>query len=237
MASQTGRLLRMTVLTAAFSSLVLVTLRVLVRPEVAQQRAPEQVLQFPEAIALPEWQLQEARPWLDGPERETSSPTPQGRRYAYTAVGVDPEDGGDRPTLSARARFLYRAGNGNTSRLLQTYTSARPASINIATAYREGAGFYGFFLLEDEASVMACVNPYGDTTVTGQQFSQNITFQPGRVLPWLLGRQDLFDRRCLFSILSVPARPGETSLTDYPELEATWFAWVAHWQQTLSKDL
>ena len=226
--------IRMGLLAAVFGSLVLVTLRVLVQPEVAQQKAPVSILDFPEAIALPNWQLQAVRPWQHDSRQESGQeePTdrPQGMQYTYR----HPE--GER-LLEARARFLYRAGNGNTSRLLQTFTPAQPASVRIAQTYRDGVGFYGFFIFEDEASIMACINPHGETTVTGQQFSQNISLQPGRILPWLLGQQDLFDRRCLFGILAVPARQGDTTLANYPDLEAAWLDWVDRWQQAFSEGL
>ena len=228
--------LRMGLLAAALGSLAFATGRVIVQPEVARQKAPASELAFPETIAITDWQFQGVQPWEKeketepdtepGAEADKRPPLPPGMHYSYRR----PDGNG---TLEARARFLSRAGNGNTSRLLQTFTSARPASVRIDETYREGVGFYGFFVFENEASIMACITPHGGTTVTGQQFSQTTTFQIGRALPWLLGQQDLFDRRCLFGIVSIPARDGEANLTNYPELEAAWLDWVNHWQQAL----
>ncbi|MEO0948066.1 MAG: cyanoexosortase A system-associated protein [Cyanobacteria bacterium J06641_5] len=233
--------MRMGLLAAVLGSTAFVTGRVVLQPEVARQKAPASTLEFPAAIDVKDWQLQGVQPWEKAVEPETEPdatapaiepnaepdkrpPPPPGIQYSYRR----PDGSG---TLEARARFLPRAGNGNTSRLLQTYTSAQPASVRIAETYREGVGFYGFFIFENEASIMACITPHGGTTVTGQQFSQTTTFQIGRALPWLLGQQDLLDRRCLFGIVSVPARQGEIALTNYPNLEAAWLDWVDHWQQ------
>lgn len=212
-------------LALVFGVTVLLALRAIVRPEVARERTFAVAFDFPEAVPLENWQLQRQQPW--SPPQERDRPLARARSAGVEYAYVAPEGG----QLQARVRFISRAGNGNTSRLLQTYTAVQPATVRIDTSYREGKGFYGFFIFAGEASILACINAQGDTTVTGQQFSQTITLKPERLFPWLLGRQDLFDRSCLFSILSVPARPTETSLEDYPELEAAWLGWVARWQQ------
>ncbi len=219
-AGRPHQLRRVGVLAVVLGTMALLTVRAIVRPQSA--KAPGITFDLPEAIALEGWQLQASQPW----SRATGRPAPSESAREYRYLGSDGEN------LRIRTLFIGRAGDGNTSRLLQVYTAAQPASVRIEIVDREGIGSYGFFTFAGEASILACITGSGNTTVTSQQFSQSVSLEMGRILPWLLGQQDLFDRSCLFGIVSVPARPQDLSLDRYPELEMAWLAWAAHWQQS-----
>lgn len=181
---------------------------------------------YPERVPLSDWDFSERRPWeVDSGEQAL----PPGYEYRYQR--------GDRELLASIS--YHSATDGNVSRLLQLYTSLPPATANIAVTSQAGSGSYGFYIFEGRASIAACVNRSGTSTVTEQQFAQQVSTEgigPGRLLPWLLGRGDLFDRSCLFTRLSVPRHDEAElgtgtlpALADYPELEQAWSAWQQWW--------
>lgn len=196
---------------------------------------------YPERVPLPDWDFRERLQWQSAELEGANLPYP-GYEYRF--------EHGDRELLASAS--YQGVTEGNVSRLLQVYTSLPPATANITTIaagqspqareFSSGApasGSYGFYIFEGRASIAACINRSGTSTVTEQQFARQVSTEgigPGRLIPWLLGRGDLFDRGCLFSRLSVPLHDdSETdtetlpAATDYPELEQAWLAWHQWW--------
>jgi cyanosortase A-associated protein len=111
-------------------------------------------------------------------------------------------------------------------------TALQPSTIK----EQPGLGFYSLFVDKKVAYFGTCINPYGITTVTEDQFHANTNpnlFAQGvsvnRLLPWLLGKQTLRDNRCLWTLLSTPideASPDATMKT----LETVGLNWIRWWQ-------
>ncbi len=64
--------------------------------------------------------------------------------------------------------------------------------------------------------------------------------QVNRLLPWLLGRETLVDRRCLWTLMSMPLPMGAKSNSIASEkvfkaLETAWFSWYQWWQPKFLK--
>jgi cyanosortase A-associated protein len=100
-----------------------------------------------------------------------------------------------------------------------------------------GIGFYNLFTTQGKAYLSSCINPRGGTTVTDRQFKQNrntYDVQLNRLLPWLLGQENLKDNRCLWTHLSVPLK-HTTSDHAYQKLETTFFSWYQWWEPRFPK--
>lgn len=204
-----------------FISTVSVAIRIIFQSQPPTSSAPK--ITFPESIPLPQWQYVNSSAW----ETDTNSSI-NGWQYQYTRS--------DRQ-LEIRMRYLP-VTEGNISRLLQVHADIPPATVQIDENYREEIGYYGFFVYEEQANLVACINPYGNSTVTEQQFAQNLSahgFKFDRLLPWIFGHQDLINRSCLFTLLSMPvdssALDESAGLETSPELESAWVNWYQWWEQ------
>jgi cyanosortase A-associated protein len=124
--------------------------------------------------------------------------------------------------------------NGDFKQFIEDHTSiAAPASqILKSVRYRDGVGFYGLSHYGGRAYLSACITPMGESTLTREQFRQALAAydqQPRRLLAWLLAQDDLRDRRCLWSHLSLPTADGSPEIA-YQKLETTWLAWYKWWK-------
>jgi cyanosortase A-associated protein len=92
-------------------------------------------------------------------------------------------------------------------------------------------GFYGLAQDRQILYLSACINSKGKSTATREQFfanrnQQDLQFQ--RLIPVLLGREDLRDNRCLWVTIatSIANQPLELVTT---QLEAVWQDWYTWW--------
>lgn len=174
---------------------------------------PVPAIALPATVPLSAWDFVGTEPW--------DPDTDRAQLYRYRRDGVE---------LSVRARFVPYS-EGNVSRLRQVYLSIPPATASLRERTAD-SGTYGFYTHDGNAAIAGCVNPHGNTTLTEQQFAQNLSthgWQLQRVLPWLAGQQDLIDRSCLLSVLSVPAIAEDSDR--YPHLHSAWLDWASWWQQ------
>ena len=98
---------------------------------------------------------------------------------------------------------------------------------------QEGVGFYIMFIHQKRSHLVACINPRGGSTITQEQFFANryrYDLKLERLLPWLLGKESLRDRRCLWSHLSLPLNQNSPE-SNYTLLEGAWFSWYEWWSQ------
>ena len=96
----------------------------------------------------------------------------------------------------------------------------------------ENIGFHTLFTYQNRAYLSSCINSRGGTTVTQKQFSQNRYVQDLKynlLLPWILGKESLRDRRCLLVNLSIPIDHVQ-SATAYTILQSAWEDWYQWWQ-------
>lgn len=179
----------------------------------SQSTRPE--INFPERVELEDWQF------VESSSLEAEDGT-KGWQYQYET---------NNQSVMIESYFIW-SSDGNVSRLLNIYDDVPPATAELATKYEENIGFYGFLIYEESPHIAACINPYGETTLTSQQFAQNVSqygFQLKRIIPWLLGRQDLINRSCLFTIVTLPeddtVNSEASTIEDYPDLEQAWQSW------------
>ncbi len=173
----------------------------------------EETIDFPEKVILDNWQFVNS---------ESIASTENAQSWQYQKKNQQ---------LQIKTYYIY-SSEGNVNRFLQIYQDIPPATLNFEIKYQDNIGFYAFFIYENQPTIASCINPYGETTVTSQQFAQNISqygLQAKRILPWLLGQQDLINRSCLFTIVTVNfhdiVSEKERTLDDYPTLEQAWFSW------------
>jgi cyanosortase A-associated protein len=130
------------------------------------------------------------------------------------------------------------SGDGNVSRFLFVHTPIRTANSTLQLRFREGVGHYGVLTHAGKAYLSACVNPRGGSTVTEQQFTQNryqYDLTVGRLLPWFAGQGALLDRRCIWTLMSVPMDKTTPPDDAYKTLEAAWFSWHQWWQSNFPR--
>lgn len=180
---------------------------------------------FPEVVPLPGWQPLASRPL----------PLPK-QKDADSYKGV----------LASRS-YLYRQNNqqleiemrylvgtlGELEDHLKVHASMQLQDGQLLQNLRQqqGVGFYSLFVHQGRSHLTACINPRGGSTVTSAQFLANrhtYDLKLQRLVPWLLGKESLRDRRCLWAHLSTPLNQVSAETT-YPVLEQAWLSWYQWW--------
>lgn len=175
----------------------------------------DQKFAFPSSVALSQWEFV-----------SSTSITSILQRYNYRQ--------GDN-TLMIDAEIQSRS-EGSINRMLMTYYKLKPATLPFIQTYLPNQGYTASFKLKDRLYLTACLNPIGDSTITEQQFISNrykFGWGISRTFLWLIGQQDLFDGRCLWTIISspLPDSPTESDLQKtYLKLEQAWFDWSHFWK-------
>jgi cyanosortase A-associated protein len=207
---------RMTLLVLSFSSALFVLGKAIVTPKAAETRPS---YRLPTTVPLPDWPAEASAVLPSIPEAIA------GQEYSYR-----------RPEQSLKVELRYMAGDGDVNRFLFVHTPIRQENNRLVLKYQPTIGFYGVLPHQGRAYLSACISPRGESTVTAQQFVQNLRthdLTPTRLLPWLTGQQPLLDRRCLWTLMSVPlAEKADSATLDntYKTLEITWFSWYRWWR-------
>lgn len=90
---------------------------------------------------------------------------------------------------------------------------------------------YAILDFDGRSHLISCINSRGGSTVTSDEFRKNRRkhdLQPSRLLPWLMGKETLLDRRCLWAELSLPIQE-DSKEESHKLLESTWFTWYDWW--------
>jgi cyanosortase A-associated protein len=98
---------------------------------------------------------------------------------------------------------------------------------------RDPIGFHAFLSSPNRAYLTSCINPRGIATVTKEQFDDNGSNQATNrdvVISWLLGQQDLRDRRCLWTLISTPISSESDREVANQKLEKIWISWYEWWK-------
>lgn len=182
---------------------------------------------LPSQVPLAGWQPLASRPLQSQTVRNPKSPF--GRQYQYIRNGLP---------LEIEMRYIIDT-DGDIMFFLQNFTSIPPTAALISNMHQhKGVGFYSLFTtVQGKAYLSTCINPRGGTTVTAQQFMQNRNSQDlklERFLPWLLGREQLRDPRCLWANMSIPVKEA-SPVQAYQILEDAWFSVYPWWQQRFPK--
>ena len=206
---------RMTLLVLSFSGALFVLGKAFLTPKATETQAS---YTFPGTIVLPDWQAVSSTVLQPIPEAIA------GQEYQYR-----------RRDQLLKVELRYMAGDGDVNRFLFVHTPVRQDNNRLLLKYQPTIGFYGVLPHQGRAYLSACISPRGESTVTAQQFVQNLRTHDltlTRILPWLSGKQPLLDRRCLWTLMSVPAANADAATLDnaYKTLETAWFSWYRWWQ-------
>ncbi len=181
---------------------------------------------FPSVVPLPGWQPLESRP-LVSPIASSSVDIHEAdltsRQYRYSSQNHQ----------QMEIEMHYVAGTlGNFQGYLEGFSQIRwQSTLPQNLRHHEGVGFYSLFVHQGRSHLIACINPRGGSTVTNTQFLANrrtYDLQLQRIVPWLLGKESLLDRRCLWSHLSIPLH--KASVDTRPVLEKAWWSWYQWWR-------
>lgn len=209
--------LHLSILAVTFSITLLVLGRVILLPK--PEKATDSSI-FSEKISLEQWQFKKNES-LPKPKKLYLELIAQ-KRYQYIRNNLP---------LDIEMRYVT---DGNVPKLIKKFTSIASSS---TVQKKEGIGYYGLGIDQKRAYLSACINPYGNSTFTEEQFNQNrfhYEMQPKHLLSWLLGQQQLQHKRCLWSHLSIPLNNSSPE-TAYQVLESVWFSWYQWWQPRFSQ--
>jgi cyanosortase A-associated protein len=190
---------------------------------------------LPAQVPIKGWQALESSP--SPLNEELKKEAKAGQRYRYR-----------KGTQELDVDLHYMTSDGNISRYLFVYTPVRTANADLEMKYQPGVGHYGVVTHRDvtkkttRAYLSACINPQGESTITEQQFTHNLSkdLQPAQVVSWILGQKSLIDRRCLWTLMSVPvvlesqsasAPAARSQQQAYQTLETAWLSWYQWWRE------
>ena len=175
--------------------------------------------QFPTLITLSQWQFSSSKPLNSSVTRYLSGEFVSGKHYLYRQNGK---------FLEIEIRYVVDT-NGD----FKSFITNRTGKLTPGLRQDDMGGFYSVYTNENKVNLTACINPNGGSTVTGDRFRRNRMLYDKhlrRIVPWLRGKKELLDKRCLWTHLSIN-RDLSISLDEhYRILEKAWFDWYEHWK-------
>ncbi len=213
-------LLRLPMLAIACASVFLVLTQALLRSSTQATPFP-----FPVDLPLQDWRLIASNSLTHS---VTQPPMPvNGWRYQY-----------QQPKSSLRVDLQYLIKtDGNVKEYIHNLSSLNQAKVPTKEFwqqvnqlqqgnYRQGIGSFIIYSVGQTAYLSSCIPPRGETIVNPEQFIRNsdrYDLQFNRLIPWLVGQQDLRDNRCLWAQLSMPLR-NDLPTQVFKQLETNWIA-------------
>jgi len=175
-----------------------------------------------DAVGLSQWQLATTKSIADHQNQPAEYITGNfitGKNYSYRK---------QQQTLDIDMRY-FADTNGNLKDFITSQTG------ELSTVLRENGdrGSYSIYTNDDKAYLSACINPHGQSTVTSDQFNRNLMTYDTRIsniVPWLLGRAEFRDKRCLWANLSIHLDNSISVDDAYNHLETAWLSWYDYWQ-------
>lgn len=213
--------IRLSFLAVTLLGVLLVLAKSILIPAEDKQTASAFV--FPTAVPLTSWQSLSSNPLITQNPKHINYLS--GRQYQYIQ--------NDLP-LNIEMRYVVNTV-GDVKEFIKQNTQIPLSKVTLRQ--QAGIGFYNLFTAEGKAYLSSCINPRGGTTVTDRQFKQNrntYDVQINRLLPWLLGQENLKDNRCLWTHLSVPLK-HTTPDHAYQKLETAFFSWYQWWEPRFPK--
>jgi cyanosortase A-associated protein len=214
--------LRIVLLMAIFAGIVFVFGKLFLVPTVRNDSSSI-VFDFPTQIPLAGWRSLGSRPLAVDRSNLLERREIAAQRYRYS----------QKNTIVEIEMRYFASSNGDVNEFVKDYTGRSPS---LTTRQHKKIGVYGLFTRQQQAYLSACINPRGGSTVTIQQFEQNNYFYDlrwERLFPWLLGRQPLTDRRCLWTYMSVYGNSSPKKA--YQLLESVWLSWFEWWSLNFPK--
>jgi cyanosortase A-associated protein len=208
--------IRTWLLASLFIGVVCVLVKSILFPHTTTSTATPFV--FPTSIPLPQWQLLDSQPIKITDDATFLA----SRRYRYQQ---------NRNSLNIDMHYIVNS-SGDVQDFVKKHIFAQKATTSLLIRETSDVGFHALFTYQGNAFLSACINPRGGSTVTFDQFRENrntYDMQPGRLLFWLLGIQQLRDFRCMWNVLSVPLKATQPEEV-YPLLESAWLSWYSWWE-------
>ncbi len=187
----------------------------------------------PETLAIENWEQIGSRPLSDPESNRLASRvrTNTGRGYEFKV---------DNLPIAIEVRYLVRT-TGDVPALLEDFARLKGLEKEILRGIQPAPkpqdGYYTIFQANQRAYLGACINPRGYSTVTKEQFEENMSIQarnPVVFLNWLGGQADFRDRRCLLTLISI-----ETDTANFTknkqELDRIWQKWYTFWDKRFPK--
>lgn len=211
------RLMRLLVLAATAGSTMLVVGRVLFYQ--AQPKIANRSFVFPKQVALADSANSQSEAITFGADIPDFFVS--GHRYLYQY---------NNQSVEVEMRYLVYP-NAELIELIETYLNPEKTVSRDAIAIKQSPDMGSYLLYSDRARayLSACINAYGNSTVTDQEFKYNRNFYDirHRLWPWLTG-ENLKDERCLWAHLSTPI--GGDNQAAQQILEQVWPVWSEWWQ-------
>ena len=216
--TQEWKLVRIGLLATTFAGVLLVLVKSIFYP--ASSDRTRYPFEFPPEVALPGWQSLESKSLVPTEDSVFLS----ARNYQYVQ---------NNRSLEIKMYYVIVDDASGIQEVLEQHGYGSWVISKAQMQENKQIGFYAFWQSEQQVNLGACINPYGDSTVTTDQFGQNhnvSALKLRRIVPWLLGTDSLRDLRCLWTTLSMPLETGESVEKVYPILEEAWFSWYDSWQ-------
>ena len=206
----------------SFLSIIVATTYSVIIPQ-AGRRSPTKFV-FPSEISLPGWNLIASH--SNEPEILTTNEVGKlmrsGKKYKFRHQNRN---------LDIDVYYLINT-RGNIEFLLKNHFNIDEQILNKIQIKQTNQNYYSIFTSQDRTYLSACLNPFGYSTFTQKQFSRNLNSRSlslRLVGNWLLGKDSIRDRRCLWTVMSLSNQnqnPQDLSKT----LERTWKDYHKWWQ-------
>ena len=175
--------------------------------------------QFPNAIALSQWKFYFSRSINSNVSLSLSGELVAEKHYRYRQNGK---------YLKIEMRYAV-----DTDGDLKSFITDGKTDLSSGLREDDAGGFYSVYTNDSKVNLIACINPSGGSTVTGDRFRRNRMLYDNhfeRIVPWLRGQKELLDKRCLWTHLSMDLDRNVSLNEHYRILETAWFDWYEYWQ-------
>ena len=177
---------------------------------------------FPESVALSAWKLAASKSvnaHLVASPGYISGNFIAGKQYRYRQ---------NQQLLEIEMRY-FRNTNGD----LKSFILSQTGELSPVLHQDSAGGFYSLYTYQNKAYLSSCINPSGNSTVTSDRFKRNRVIHDTRlqrIIPWLLGQQELHDHRCLWAHLAISLTPDMNLNETNHILETVWHDWHDWWR-------
>jgi cyanoexosortase A len=203
--------------------MTITTVLTILAPQIGRREIPP--LQFPLQLSLSDWKQENSISLVTSPETElTHHRLRSGQEYHYQKQQMQ---------VKAALRCISPTFGNIDKYIPETYDKALQEAYQQGnTNYLANIGYYHLFNDEKQAYLSACLTPTFESTVNQRQYVSKANRQVlnwKTLIPRLLGKTNLRERRCLWVTLSTPLNPDSPE-TSYQILESVFKAGYPKWQ-------
>jgi cyanosortase A-associated protein len=203
-------------------SISCVTISSIINSNVGNRPVPH--FEFPKTIPLTFWQQ------IENKNIKVTQLTSQQNQYVIQSANLYQYQEED-IQLDIKMYYLTDA-RGNVEDLLLEQTKITPKALKKKEIRQQNNNFYILFSDRHRTYLSSCLNPNGNSVINRTQFSQNISNRQlslKLLVNWLIGKDSIRDRRCLWVTISTPNN-SSSFLQPQDLLEQVWQEWYQWWQ-------